>query len=607
MSHSERAKAVGIDEPVVLHEVDGSDAVSLLCSRSLEDHNTEADNRIKTYGEKFRQYHAENSAKSLANALLEEENQLKGTVRSASSKKKKSKKKKRRNVHVCDAHSIPEHDDVDKCLVKRDESDNDLCDTPLQFDDETSSSNAINDTKNTTSLDSDGEDAYADALTGIEFCDNDKEVLNDDLNTIIPGKVQITKEEKVNDASEEHNWEPAVYSSSRHRSARRQSRRQSRSWTLQSEISCDSSDTLLSSSDFDYDDTQTVTMTKTKKKVMESIKTKHITNKTVATQKISKPPPHPDHQQDRISIATRKKYPFAIVREVEFPSRSQTSILHDDLKEMADMLEMVAQRRRPWQLAVAERIKAAVGLLFPGGIALVFGSLASGLAAPCSDVDMVVRSYGTYTPQQALHLLAEHLGCQEWVQMLEAIHHTPVPVIRLGTACIPVSFGSQVSGSLIAVDITFETITHHGLRTCDVVKGFVSEYPPLKPLTLVLKQFLVEKGLNDPFVGGLSSYGLVLMIVNMFKLRYPQGLNSNVNLGTLFIEFLDLYKIPTFTGQRVSMQHLAPGVPLYIQDPIDPMNNIGRSCFGIHQVIQAFAEAHDAIQVSAIPSEGVDW
>ena len=112
---------------------------------------------------------------------------------------------------------------------------------------------------------------------------------------------------------------------------------------------------------------------------------------------------------------------------------------------------MVAQRRRPWQLAVSERIKAAVQLLFPGGTAFVFGSLASGLAAPCSDVDMVVRGYGNYSPQQALHILAEHLRCQEWVQMLDAVHHTPVPVIRLGTACIPVSHGSQVSGNSILI------------------------------------------------------------------------------------------------------------------------------------------------------------
>jgi hypothetical protein len=50
-------------------------------------------------------------------------------------------------------------------------------------------------------------------------------------------------------------------------------------------------------------------------------------------------------------------------------------------------------------------------------------------------------------------------------------------------------------------------------RFHSTVKHWQAQFPALHPLTLVLKQFLVEKGLNDPFTGGLSSYGLVLMLV----------------------------------------------------------------------------------------------
>ncbi|CAK9098050.1 Poly(A) RNA polymerase cid14 (PAP) (Caffeine-induced death protein 14) (Polynucleotide adenylyltransferase cid14) [Durusdinium trenchii] len=309
--------------------------------------------------------------------------------------------------------------------------------------------------------------------------------------------------------------------------------------------------------------------------------------------------------------------------------------LDQDLDEMATMLERIAETRRPWQLAVAERIKSLVAALFPGATASVFGSLATGMAAPCSDVDMVVQNINV-SQRMAMRLLVAHLKEQSWVQMIQAVEHSAVPVIRLSTAQIPISFGNQ--GSLINVDITFDNYAHHGLRTCNLVRGLVSRYPPLKPLALVLKQFLVEKGLNDPFVGGLSSYGLVLMIVSVLQRYFPAGMmQEKGQLGPFFVAFLRCFATPAFidrgvwvyTAELRSEGELAQAEmayrrvldvaktkgaadPLYILDPMDLQtpHNIGRTCFGIHQVIQAFAEALDAVQLSAVKTDGVssqDW
>ena len=51
--------------------------------------------------------------------------------------------------------------------------------------------------------------------------------------------------------------------------------------------------------------------------------------------------------------------------------------------------------------------------------------------------------------------------------------------------------------------------------TAALVLRLLRDFPVLKPLTLVLKQLLVEKGLNDAYTGGLSSYGLVLLIASL--------------------------------------------------------------------------------------------
>jgi len=282
------------------------------------------------------------------------------------------------------------------------------------------------------------------------------------------------------------------------------------------------------------------------------------------------------------------------MKPLPFPSSGFTS-LHRDIEEMAASLDLVATRRQPWQLAVAERVKQVVYSIWPRAWCDVFGSIASGLAAPCSDVDMVVRG----VPQaDRVRVLAQHLEREEWVQMVQAVERTAVPVVKFNTAAIPIAFGNR--GNLIAVDITFENEAHHGLNTCGLVRQFVQRWPPLKPLVLVLKQFLVEKGLNDPYVGGISSYGLVLMVAAILRRHWPSGMTSKADLGLLFVEFLQVYSSKEFLDKGVRFgndgRRKPLGDPCFIEDPLDPNNNVGRSCFGIQQVMEHFSKALEAIR-----------
>lgn len=43
------------------------------------------------------------------------------------------------------------------------------------------------------------------------------------------------------------------------------------------------------------------------------------------------------------------------------------------------------------------------------------------------------------------------------------------------------------------------------------------EYPKLSYLVLVLKQFLLQRDLNEVFTGGISSYCLMLMTVSFLQ------------------------------------------------------------------------------------------
>jgi DNA polymerase sigma len=107
---------------------------------------------------------------------------------------------------------------------------------------------------------------------------------------------------------------------------------------------------------------------------------------------------------------------------------------------------------------------------------------------------------------------------------MKLIERATIPVIKLKTET-----------ERIPTDITFHwdgasaSSAHSGLAARDLVKSLLGRLPPLGALTLVTKQLLHERGLNDTFSGGLGSYCLVLLIAvfldvasNEHKISSPQ-------------------------------------------------------------------------------------
>lgn len=47
-------------------------------------------------------------------------------------------------------------------------------------------------------------------------------------------------------------------------------------------------------------------------------------------------------------------------------------------------------------------------------------------------------------------------------------------------------------------------------------------YPVLPYLIFVLKQFLLQRDLNEVFTGGISSYSLILMVISFLQVRWTR-------------------------------------------------------------------------------------
>jgi non-canonical poly(A) RNA polymerase PAPD5/7 len=67
------------------------------------------------------------------------------------------------------------------------------------------------------------------------------------------------------------------------------------------------------------------------------------------------------------------------------------------------------------------------------------------------------------------------------------------------------------------LDISIQDNKHNGIACVSLVRDFLAIYEHLKPLVLVFKYFLQKCSLADTYQGGLSSYGLILMIVSFFQ------------------------------------------------------------------------------------------
>ena len=89
--------------------------------------------------------------------------------------------------------------------------------------------------------------------------------------------------------------------------------------------------------------------------------------------------------------------------------------------------------------------------------------------------------------------------------------------------------GADIMNGLQPVDITFEGPEHGGIGSttysarvvqdaCEET-GLAPESTPVVQVASVLKELLAQRRLNEPFSGGLSSYGLLLLLLAVLKER----------------------------------------------------------------------------------------
>lgn len=131
---------------------------------------------------------------------------------------------------------------------------------------------------------------------------------------------------------------------------------------------------------------------------------------------------------------------------------------------------------------------------------MVFGSCATGLNLPQSDIDLLV-----YHPEvkdiTMITRLSNALLKSGICRSIEPLKHTRVPLIKVV---------DKHSG--IHLDISFNRT--NGIYSVKLVKYLQKKYPELRPLIMVLKAFLKSRQLNETYHGGVGSFLLTMLVTS---------------------------------------------------------------------------------------------
>ncbi|XP_025924601.1 non-canonical poly(A) RNA polymerase PAPD5 isoform X3 [Apteryx rowi] len=257
------------------------------------------------------------------------------------------------------------------------------------------------------------------------------------------------------------------------------------------------------------------------------------------------------------------------------------------------------------RMEVVNRIENVIKELWPNADVQIFGSFKTGLYLPTSDIDLVVFGKWETLPLWTLEeALRKHNVADE--NSVKVLDKATVPIIKLTD-----------SFTEVKVDISFNV--QNGVKAAQLIKDFIKKYPVLPYLVLVLKQFLLQRDLNEVFTGGIGSYSLFLMAVSFLQLHPREdACMPNANFGVLLIEFFELYGrhfnylktgirikdggsyVAKDEVQKSMLDGYRPSM-LYIEDPLQPGNDVGRSSYGAMQVKQAFDYAYVVLSHAVSP------
>ena len=245
-------------------------------------------------------------------------------------------------------------------------------------------------------------------------------------------------------------------------------------------------------------------------------------------------------------------------------------------------------------LILQKIVKACLGKDYE---ARIYGSRRTGMCLPWSDIDIVIVSINNINKLfEPLEMLYHNLiKNAPFIESIKFISNTKVPIIKIKT---------KKEYNNLCLDISMETPSHHGQQCANYIIGKSYEYQSLVIMTLALKTIFYEAKLNDPYTGGLSSYGIILLIIYFLDNEKKKGNDISFNnVGKLFFELLLYYKETKNLNKPIVINESYMSNFFWsdqvnsfiIADPLNPSNNVANNVRQINKILHTFSISVKAI------------
>lgn len=273
-------------------------------------------------------------------------------------------------------------------------------------------------------------------------------------------------------------------------------------------------------------------------------------------------------------------------------SNHRTTALHYEILEFGRFLAPTDEERAIRE-KLATTVQNIVKALWPACRIETFGSYATGLYLPSSDIDVCVMESPRDGSEEEMEELATAIrsvnGFARKVHVIRARVGLVKIVSRYGNVQCDISFGRS-----------------NGPKNVPIILKYIKDYPALRPLLLVVKYFLQQRSLNEVYTGGLGSYAVLLLVVSHLQTLQQNFPGIDANLGDLLTHFFFLYGrmfnfcvagIQVGKGKyynKVQRYDTKPGETMRfsIEDPNEIENEIGNNSFAASRVRKAFGNAY---------------
>ena len=252
---------------------------------------------------------------------------------------------------------------------------------------------------------------------------------------------------------------------------------------------------------------------------------------------ISKIPNSSDLQSKKLTL---KEYRDAKFLPAKYDEDLIFHILQKDLLDYQNYIQDQMSKKKYIIEQLIANIQMSINERIDDIEVQIYGSYRTGLSLPWSDIDIILINKNNLLKNQSekiLRQLCYLFTGKKWINSMKFLENLPIPSITIVSSS---DYGS------INIDITVQDDKHNGLKCVSLVESYLKEYSALRPIILALKTILKNASLNNPNLGGLSSYGLILMVVSYIQSKRDSNNYEDDDkdiIGKTFHGFLGHYGI----------------------------------------------------------------